>query len=218
MRSVLIGDYCTGLHGWTLTSCQLAQPEWRSNLIEVPGLDGVIDASTALTGDVCFAPRALEITLENSVGTRTERGIKIAALINDLAGKTMKIVLPDDQEHYVVGRINIALQYNDLAHAALSVSASCDPWRYRRTITKIARSDLGADYKQLRLPNERRPIIPTITVDRDTTLRWGNNDIAINAGTHRLPEIYLAAGAHTLEAKVASGSGSISVEYQEACL
>lgn len=93
-----------------------------------------------------------------------------------------------------------------------------DPWRYKLTPTTVARSDLGTAYKQLSLPNERRPVIPTITVEQTTTLLWGGSTITLSAGTYRRADICLAAGSNILKAKVASGTGSISVEYQEASL
>lgn len=61
-------------------------------------------------------------------------------------------------------------------------------------------------------------MIPTITVAQDTTLLWGGSTIAMSAGTHRRADIRLQGGANILKAKVPSGTGSITVEYQEASL
>lgn len=82
----------------------------------------------------------------------------------------------------------------------------------------MTRADLGTAYKQLTLPNESRPVIPTITVAQDTVLLWDNNTINASAGDHIFPAIRLAAGSNSLKAKVASGTGSITVTYQEASL
>lgn len=100
----------------------------------------------------------------------------------------------------------------------IPVTVNCDPWKYKNAKTTVSRSDLGTAYKQLSLPNERRPVIPTITVAQDTTLLWGSSTINISAGDHILPDIRLEAGSNILKAKVASGTGSISVTYQEASM
>ena len=100
----------------------------------------------------------------------------------------------------------------------IPVTVNCDPWKYKNAKTTVSRSDLGTVYKQLSLPNERRPVIPTITVAQDTTLLWGSSTINISAGNNILPDIRLAAGSNTLKAKVASSTGSITVTYQEASL
>ena len=147
MRKVMIGDYDTGAKGWTLSGCQLAPAEWRENLIEVPGMDGVLDASAALTGSVTYAPRLLELTLERSDGTRTTRTAALDELVNSLDGQVLHIILPDDVQHYLTGRVRVAPQYNDLAHAQVLISANCDPWRYKVAATTVARSDLGTAYK-----------------------------------------------------------------------
>ena len=100
----------------------------------------------------------------------------------------------------------------------IPVTVDCDPWKYKIERTTVSRSDLGTAYKQLALPNESRPVIPTITVAQDTVLLWGGNTINVSAGDHILPAIRLAAGNNILKAKVASGTGSITVTYQEASM
>lgn len=111
-------------------------------------------------GPVTYAPRLLELTLERSDGTRTTRTAALDELVNSLDGQVLHIILPDDEQHYLTGRVRVAPQYNDLAHAQALISASCDPWRYKVAATTVARSDLGTAYKQLSLPNERRPGYP----------------------------------------------------------
>ena len=217
-RKVIIGDYDTAAQGWTLSGYELAAPQWRESYIEIPGMDGLLDASTALTGEPQYDNRALEITLERSDGTRTEREATITAMLADLDGSRVRITPPDRADHVLIGRVRVARQYNDLAHAQVVVSASCEPWHYKADPTTVTRTDLGTAYKQLSLPNERRPVIPTITVGQDTTLLWGGSTIALSAGTYRRADIRLQAGSNILKAKVASGTGSITVEYQEASL
>ena len=83
----------------------------------------------------------------------------------------------------------------------------------------VSRADLSANYKQLQLPNERRPVVPSITVEQTTTLMWNGNTYTVNTGTHRLLDIQLQAGDNILKAKVPdSDTGSITVEYQEGSL
>lgn len=100
----------------------------------------------------------------------------------------------------------------------IPVALHAEPWRYKLEPIVVTSSDLSTAYKQLTLANEARPVIPTITVAQDTTLLWGGDEIALNAGTHRRPEIRLAAGDNILSAKVAGGTGSIEIKYQEATL
>ena len=101
----------------------------------------------------------------------------------------------------------------------LPVTINCYPWKLKNEKTVVARDDLGTAYKQLTLSNERRAVIPLITIAQDTTLLWSGTTIAASAGENLIfPAIRLAAGTNILKAKVDSGTGSITVTYQEASL
>ena len=158
----------------------------------------------------------------NLIGVETGSGKTWPATISDFCnkvhGKRVKVTFPEDTTHYYSGRCFVGQVELVKMRQAIPVTVDCDPWKYKNAKTTVSRSDLGTAYKQLSLPNESRPVIPTITVAQDTVLLWGDNTININAGDHILPDIRLASGRNTLKAKVASGTGSITVTYQEASL
>lgn len=182
----------------------------------MPGMDGSIDASRALTGEPVFDDVEITFTLFAGKADAELSSIR-TELLNSHHGQRVKVVFPPDATHYRMGTLKIGAvsEYNG---GRIPVTMLADPWRYKLTPTTVARSDLGTAYKQLSLPNERRPVIPTITVEQATTLLWGGSTITLSAGTYRRADICLAAGSNILKAKVASGTGSISVEYQEASL
>lgn len=187
----------------------------RTSYVQVPGADGSIDLTEAL-GTVNYDDRELAWTFALYPGDDwAERRRKVSNAINGIACR----ITPDGEGGwYYDGRVVVDEYANDKMLCTITVKAICRPWRYKSTITVISREDLDTAYKQLSLPNERRPVVPTITVAQDTTLLWGRNVVAISAGTHRRADICLQAGPNMLQAKVANGPGSIIVEYQEACL
>jgi phage-related protein len=206
-------------YGLLLASKSISLPEVRTNMIDVPGRDGLLDASEVLTGEVTYKNRTITLKL---TGVDTVSGKKWPATISDFCnkvhGKRVKVTFPEDTAHYYSGRCSVGEVGLVKMMQTIPVTVNCDPWKYKNAKTTVSRSDLGTVYKQLSLPNERRPVIPTITVAQDTTLLWGSSTINISAGDHILPAIRLAAGSNTLKAKVASGTGSITVTYQEASL
>ena len=206
-------------YGLLLASKSISLPEVRTNMIDVPGRDGLLDASEVLTGEVTYKNRTITLKL---TGVDTVSGKKWPATISDFCnkvhGRRVKITFPEDTAHFYSGRCSVGQVGLVKMMQTIPVTVDCDPWKYKNAKTTVFRSDLGTVYKQLSLPNERRPVIPTITVDQDTTLLWGSSTINISAGNHILPAIRLAAGSNTLKAKVASGTGSITVTYQEASL
>ena len=206
-------------YGLLLASKSISLPEVRTNMIDVPGRDGLIDASEVLAGEVTYKNRTIKLKF---IGVDTVSGKKWPATISDFCnkvhGKRVKVAFPEDTTHYYSGRCFVGHVELVKMMQAIPVTVDCDPWKYKNAKTTVSRSDLGTAYKQLSLPNESRTVIPTITVAQDTVLLWGDNTINISAGDHILPAIRLAAGSNTLKAKVASGTGSITVTYQEASL
>ena len=206
-------------YGLLLASKSISLPKVRTNMIDVPGRDGLLDASEVLTGEVTYKNRTITLKL---TGVDTVSGKKWPATISDFCnkvhGKRVKVTFPEDTTHYYSGRCSVGKVGLVKMMQTIPVTVDCDPWKYKNAKTTVSRSDLGTAYKQLSLPNESRPVIPTITVAQDTTLLWGSSTINISAGDHILPAIRLAAGSNTLKAKVASGTGSITVTYQEASL
>lgn len=206
-------------YGLLLASKSISLPEVRTNMIDVPGRDGLLDASEVLTGEVTYKNRTitLKLTGVDMVSGKTWPAT-ISDLCNKVHGKRVKITFPEDTAHFYSGRCSVGQVELVKMMQTIPVTVDCDPWKYKNAKTTVSRSDLSTAYKQLSLPNERRPVIPTITVAQDTTLLWGSSTINISAGDHILPAIRLAAGSNTLKAKVASGTGSITVTYQEASL
>lgn len=162
-RYITFGSYHTQLYGWTLTGWELSAPEQKTNYIERPAGDGSWDLSTALSDGVArYHDRTLVATFERSDSDRRYREQMIRGMINQLDGLKMNITLPDDDDHYVVGRVHVAREYNDLAHAAVKVTAVCEPWKYSNTETVVT-LPAGGSIAQL-TNNGRRAMVPEITV------------------------------------------------------
>ena len=197
-------------YGLLLASKSIALPEVRTNMIDVPGRDGLLDASEVLTGEVTYKNRTITLKL---TGVDTVSGKTWPATISDFCNKVHGKHVKIYSGRCSVGQVELVKMMQ-----TIPVTVDCDPWKYKNAKTTVSRSDLDTAYKQLALPNESRPVIPTITVAQDTVLLWGGNTINVSAGDHILPAVRLAAGNNILKAKVASGTGSIAVTYQEASM
>jgi len=217
-RKLVIGTYDTDLNGpWTLASWELSKAEHRSEMVTVPGRDGELDMSTALTdGEPRYSSRTLTATLERSDGTRLEREAAINTMINWLDGWRVDIRLPDDDGHYLTGRVSVGKDYNDTAHAAVSLTATCDPWRYNDNET-VHRLTAGTEELRARLTNGgRRTVIPSITITGGTVLlKYGAYSWALSDGVYQLPDLVVPQGGTEV---LYSGTGQISFTYREAVL
>ncbi len=130
-RRFIFGEYPTADYGWTLTGWRLSSPEVKTNYVNKPGGDGSWDLSTALTDGIPkYSDRTLTATFELSEGDREYREIIIRDMVNTLHGQRVHITTPDDDGYHLVGRVFVAREYSDLAHAAVTVTAVCEPWKY----------------------------------------------------------------------------------------
>lgn len=218
-RKIIFGDYDTAANGWTLSEWQLSPPVYKVKRVEKPSGDGSWDLSTALTGGIPrYSDRTLTVTLERSDGDRLSRKAAVRDIVNHLDGQRVQIVLPDDPDYYLDGRLSVAKDYNDLAHAAVTVTAVCDPWLYAKTAREY-RLTASTTAKTATLENDgRRAVVPVVQItgsSANVLLKFGNDSAVLTAGTYQVPAILLTSGTHSL---VYSGSGSITITYREAVL
>lgn len=217
-RKLILGTYDTILNGpWTLSALELTAAQQRTQFVEVPGRDGELDLSAALTdGAPRYGNRTLTATLERSDGTRMDREYAINTMVNWLDGWRMDVRLPDDDTHYLTGRVHVAKLYNDMAHAAVSVTVICDPWRYSNHETVLTMA-AGSSAVPARLPNGgRKTVVPLIQITGGTVnLVAGSYSWALGAGTYQLPDLIVPQGGLDI---TYSGSGELRVSYREAVL
>lgn len=220
-RKIIFGTYDTAATGlWTLMSWSLSPAVFQQNIVEVPGRRrGPLDLSTALTdGEPIYGPRTLTAVLESSEGTRLERKARIDTMINWLDGWNQQIVLPDDPSRYITGRVSVAENYNDDAHAAVTVTAICEPWRYSAAETEIALT-AATEAQTVDLVNSgRMTVLPLLVITgtaANVLLEFGASSWALGPGSYQLPDLILPQGSSAL---IYSGTGTVQLTYREAVL
>lgn len=219
-RGMRFGTYNTASNLWTLSEWHLTDAQYVANFVEVPGrMAGPLDLSAALTdGEPCFGSRTLEATFETSEGTRADRIAQIANMVNTLSGRSMRIVLPDDWNYYLEGRLHVEQLYNDLAHAAVRVTAICEPWLYRMTENYYMQT-LQTTEATLTVKNEgRMTVVPRIEIEGSNAsalLKFGTASWTLGAGTYYLPDLAMAPGDNEI---TCSGSGDMTLAIREAVL
>lgn len=223
-RHLILGEYDTAADGlWTLASCKLSKPAQVQTFVEVPGRYAPLDLSTYLTdGQPYYTSRTLEARLESSEGDRLEREQRISDLVNYLDGKQVEILLPDYDGTYLKGRVQVAPEFNDLAHCAVNLSAVCEPWRYAMEETVVTLT-AATEAQTVNMVNSGRlTVVPDLVLTGDTSLAYGDYSWTLSAGKYTLPELCLtpgegfnAPGVHPL---TYSGTGTITITYREAVL
>lgn len=221
-RKLVIGTYDTVQDGpWTLSALTCPEPAQQVNLVEIPGRNGPLDLSTALTsGEPTYGSRTMTATLETSEGTRDDRTQQVSNIINLLDGRRLQIILPDDPGRYIEGRVSIKTLYNDPVHAAVSVTAVCDPWRYNRTESSIqVKCSTGKSIERVLCNGGRRPVIPQVTVSGQNAAVELSSDVytwELSAGTYALVDLVLPA--YSRKPITCRGRGTVTFTYREGVL
>lgn len=217
-RGMRFGNYSTAANGWTLSAgWKLGEAAQKTNLVDRPGGDGSWDLSTALTDGVLrYGNRTFNATFECSEGDRLSRDAKIRDMINQLDGMVVNIELPDDPDHYLVGRLKVAKNYSDLAHCAVKVSATCEPWKYSSRETEVKLTAKSTQQTAQLVNKGRRAVVPVfIVTGGSVNITYGAKSVTLSAGTAQWPDLLLTPGAHSI---TYSGTGSLTVKYREAVL
>ena len=100
-------------------------------------------------------------------------------MVNKLHGQRVKIWLPDDANHYLVGRLSVVMEYNDMAHAAVNVSAACEPWKYDNEETSVLTLLCGKNLFNNKELNKGYSSGATLTsIDTGVRATWTGADFA----------------------------------------
>lgn len=106
-------------------------PKPKTKLVEVPGSDIVLDLTESLTGKVHYGTRVgrFEFVV---VGGRSKWPAVYAALLNEIHGKRVQIVLDDDPNHYYQGRVTVDEWASEEVTATIVLTAEVEPYKHRR--------------------------------------------------------------------------------------
>lgn len=192
---------------------QPAKP--KLNIIDIPGADGSKDLSAQPGGRIVFSDR--EITWTFALYPGENWHAKHREVSDALNGLACNIYLDDDPDYYYTGRLSVDKYSIDRTLRQITVKANCRPYKLKLEETEVTAA-LSTAYTALYLSCGRKPVVPTITVTAETTLLWEDTTITVTAGTHKILDIELQEGENLLEAMVTSGTGEITVTYQEGAL
>lgn len=216
MRGIKIGEYHSA-DDWELilNSKTINPPTPKYVRVPVDGRDGDLDLSEALTGEIKYNDREASFTFLLTNGSYSDREELIGEIINYVHGQRRDIILPDDTDHYLVGRCSVADIHNDKAYGSIKITATCEPYRYSvnevnrvitatSTSTDVILSNVG-----------RKTVTPTLIIVGEVSLTFADTSVTLGAGTYKLSALNLKAGQTIVSVK---GSGTVTFNYREAIL
>lgn len=109
-------------------------PKFKTHTIDIPGADGEIDLSTALTGFPTYGNRTgeWEFLVMNGYGEWYDRYSEIASYLH---GQKFKAVLEDDLAFYYEGRFEVGNWSSEKDWSTLKIKYNVEPYKKSRQTT-----------------------------------------------------------------------------------
>ncbi len=198
--------------GWLREGINFPAPQPQTNTIVVPGRNSPIRYTEAL-GRVSYQPRSFDITL-SMLGTREKFNQMSEQIVNRFAGRLVDVILSEEPALYCVGTLEITPGYDPLTHKGqLAINSSdADAYRYHTEETVAVQNGNGTAV----LINDFMPVVPTLTVTDETTLKWqiGSDRFikTVSTGTWTFPELELVQGENEIEITT---DGTVTFRYRE---
>mgnify|MGYP004642381905 CR=1 FL=1 len=176
------------LDGYTLEP-----PEPKTYTVDIPGGNGVIDLTEALTNDVVYKNRKQEfefalINVENFEWVKTE-------LSNFLHGRKFDYTMTMDPGYTYHGRFSVS-SYTHSAYSSgilgnIKISIDADPYKTKENVVYRLNATGG---RLFRLESGRRPVHPILECEQPCFITWNGTESIIPAGTYRLNDVLFNDG------------------------
>lgn len=180
------------LDGYTLEP-----PEPKTYTVDIPGGNGVIDLTEALTGDVAYKNRKQEFTfavidVKNFEKVKTE-------VSNFLHGRVFDYTMTMDPGYTYHGRFSID-SYSHEAYAngllgQFKITVDANPYKLKEHCAYRLNSTGGKLY---RLESGRRPVHPVLECSQPCFVAFKGVETIIPAGTYRLNDIVFYNGINEI--------------------
>lgn len=119
------------------TRPNLGSPEPKTNVVEVPGMDGVIDMTEANSGEVRFSNRAMRFEFSQMVDVEEQESFK-AIIMNKLHGRYFdRIILDESPEWFYSGRCSVSFEQIKPWKLRCVVSVDANPYAMKTKETVV---------------------------------------------------------------------------------
>lgn len=108
---------------------KVTSPEPKTHYVDIPGADGELDLTEALTGKVQYKNRKITMVFVTMAG-REDWSAIYSDILMELQGKLIRITLDDDPLHYYTGRVTVGEPTRMNAKTILlNMSAEVEPYK-----------------------------------------------------------------------------------------
>jgi hypothetical protein len=211
-------------------------PDVQTEFIDIPGMDGRLDATQALDGIVHYKDRDYEQDFL-IVDPEADWHSIYSNLLNYLHGRKMKAVFDDDPLWYYEGRLSVGEPKADEAgYIIIPIEGTLKPYKYsvidstdENWLWDPFDFETGVirEYKDMQIEGRREitiigsamPVVPVLTVDSENgdrmTVSYGGVTYQLADGDNRIPAMSIGPGDHVM---TFTGVGLVTIYFREGSL
>lgn len=218
MKGIWFGD----IHSYDdlnliLSKADIPPATAKTNFVDIPGGDGSVDLTESL-GKTTYKTRTCKFTLSVLPSDNFED--KKREISNLLNGQRFKITLDKDPDWYWEGRCSVDSYASSKNLHQIVVGAVVAPYKLKRELTRVSVTlEENVSMMNVTLLNERKHVVPTLTLDNKAAVITGGKSYSLEAGTHTILDFELTEGENEFQiVRAAAGSLTATFTYQEGAL
>ncbi|NLK94735.1 MAG: mtfA protein [Clostridiales bacterium] len=226
MQGITFGDkHSYNDWGLYLVEKNISLPSVKTNTIDIPGSDGVLDL-TEIFGEVNYENRkgSFEFVYVKSIKNFFNTLSKIT---NYCHGKHMKIVLDSDKSFYYIGRVEVDQGKTDKSTGTIVINIDVNPYKYEINDSTeewmwdsfnfnngIIRNYKNVEVKGRKviiIPGRRKKVIPIFTSSEAMQIYYNGQYYELYPGKSQIIDILFSEGENIV---TIIGTGIVSIEYR----
>ena len=210
MRGILINNSIhTGKQlNLVMTSKDLPAPELQIQKVEIPGRNGALDLTEALTGEPVYNNRPLKFSFFGD-GSR-ERVLQLIDEMLNYHGRYITVRVEESSDWYYEGRAEVS--YSD-KYYYVEFTITIDAQPFRQAVDSKVYTYTNVSSKKITLNNRGVRVLPTVKVTKETIIVKGDTTYTLSAGTYDPEQLLLDPGDNIW---TVTTTGTITVTYREA--
>lgn len=188
-------------------------PQPKTVTIDIPGADGSIDLTEALTGRVTYQDIASSLNFIVSNDKDISWVDLYSEIKNYLHGQRAQMILEDDPNYYYEGRFTVGGWNTGAHYSTITINYVVSPYKFELE-QKSIKYTLNNSTQTTSVAASSMPIVPTFEVRNSTDgirVTFEGVMYTIQNGTTKIPEFVLKNGTNIIRFQ---GTGTIEMTYR----
>lgn len=194
---------------------EVAPPEPRIEMLEIPLRDGAINTSALLSDTVHYATREIVLGLE-SVAVRAEWPLIEAALMRDFHGQAVQLVLDNDPDWYWEGYAAVEQMVDNRGSAGWTIRITAQPFKRKRVEKYMPSITLTGVKSTTTIHIDTARAYPAFTTfSTGIVLEYKGVTYTLPTGKSTVYGLFFTQGDNEIGL---TGPGTVAISYREGML